>query len=338
MSGMVIERSAGGDPVLLESDALRVIVHPRVGGTIAAIEHKGLRASVLGTTPWQPQVAPLPPNEVRDEGVWLTRYTGGWPILFPNGGDACAFDGVFHGFHGEASITPWQVEIGSGAFRLTRRFSTVPVEMRRELVVEDDLLAIRETVRMLGVQPIRVMWGHHPTFGSDLLAGPFAIETGARQVTVDDRYDPATNPLQPGATGRWPTVPGKTGPIDLSRPQGPIAALACLQDFARPWAAIRRLDGTVGAALSWDDTLFPYAWLWYELGGTAEPPWSGRTRLIGIEPNTTWPANGLADAARRGGPLLTLQPGAEIAATVRLHVFKPAGAIHRVDANGRAAT
>jgi galactose mutarotase-like enzyme len=336
MSGTVIPRATAGAPVVLESDALRVTVHPPVGGTIAAIEHKGLGASVLGTTPWQPELAPLEPGTVRDEGVWLTRYGGGWPILFPNGGDACNFDGVFHGFHGEASITPWQADLDAGILRLMRRFATVPVEMRRELAVEGDLLTIRETVRMLGTQPIRVMWGHHPTFGSDLLAGPFEIETGARQVTIDDRYDPANNPLQPGAIGRWPLVPGKAGPFDLSRPEGCIAALACLQDFAGAWASIRRLDGTVGAALSWDADVFPYAWLWYELGGTAEPPWRGRARLIGLEPNTTWPANGLADAARRGGRLLTLQPGTEIATTVRLHVFKPAGAVLGVDAHGRA--
>jgi hypothetical protein len=336
MSDMVIKRAAGGDAVLLESEALRVTVHPRVGGTIAAIEHKGLGTSVLGTAPWQPDLTPLDPAVVRDEAVWLTRYSGGWPILFPNGGDACTFDGVFHGFHGEASITPWQVEIHSGVLRLTRRFVSVPVEMRRALAVEDDLLTIRETLRMLGTEPIRVMWGHHPTFGSDLLAGPFEIQSGARQVTVDDRYDPAANPLLSGATGRWPSVPGKAGPFDLSRPQGKMAALACLQDFASPWAAIRRLDGTIAAALSWDAAVFPYLWLWYELDGTAEPPWNGRTRLIGLEPNTTWPANGLADAAQRGGRLLTLQLGAEIATTVRLHVFKPAGPILGVDASGRA--
>jgi hypothetical protein len=208
--------------------------------------------------------------------------------------------------------------------------------MRRELTVDGDLLTIRETVRMLGAQPVRVMWGYHPTFGSDLLDGPFEIQSGARTVTVDDRYDPGNNPLRPGAGGRWPLVPGKTGSFDLSRLDGSVAALAYLHDFDAPWMSIRRLDDSVAAALSWDPGVFPYVWLWYELGGTPEPPWCGKARLIGLEPNTTWPAYGLADADRRGGRLLTLQPGAEIAATVRLHVFKPAGALRGVDANGRA--
>jgi len=323
-------------PVVIESEALRVTVAPGVGGTITAIEHKGLGASVLGKTPWVAEEAPMDPPAAPDENAWLTRYTGGWPLLFPNGGDACDYAGVFHGFHGEASVAPWQAEAGAAALRLRRRFTTVPAEMQREMTVEGDLLTVRETLNMLGGQPIKVMWGHHPTFGSDLLDGAFEIRAGAGNVTIDNRYDPATNPLIPGATGHWPHVPGKSGPFDLSRPQGIIAAQAYLWNFDSPWMSIRRLDGIVAAALSWDGGVFSYAWLWYELGGTAEPPWCGKGRLIGMEPNTTWPGTGLADADRRGGRLMTLRPGAKITATVRLHVFRPEGAILGVDAQGRA--
>ena len=325
-----------GGPTVIESEALRVTVDPRVGGTITAIEHRSLGESVLGRTPWEPVAAPMDPPAASDERTWLTRYGGGWPILFPNGGDACEFAGVFHGFHGEASVAPWGAQADAASLLLTRRFTTVPADMRRELTVVGDVLTIRETLRMLGGRPAKVMWGQHPTFGSDLLDGAFEIQSGACKVTVDDRYDPATNPLIPGATGRWPLVPGKRGPFDLSQPVGSVASLAYLQDFDSPWMSIRRLDGLVAAALSWDGAIFPCAWLWYELGGTAEPPWCGKTRLIGLEPNSTWPGTGLADADQRGGRLLTLQPGATITATVRLHVFKPEGAILGVDASGRA--
>ena len=115
-----------------------------------------------------------------DETTWLTRYSGGWPLLFPNGGDACAFDGVFHGFHGEASLAPWQAKRSAPALRLTRRFRTVPVEMRREMAVEGDLLTIRETGDAEAAAGT-VMWGHHPTFGSDLLDGRFEIQVGRPQ-------------------------------------------------------------------------------------------------------------------------------------------------------------
>jgi hypothetical protein len=299
--------------LVLESASLRVTVRPRVGGTITAVHHKQTGLSVLGTVPWEPVDAPLESGAAPDEPAWLTRYTGGWPLLFPNGGDACTVDGVFHGFHGEASISPWDAESRGATIHLARRFITVPVRMRREISVDDDLLTVREVAELEGDQPVTVMWGHHPTFGSDLLAGEFEIQSGARGVTVDDGYDPPTNLLRPGATGTWPRIQGKNEIVDLSRPVGgraaaKVAALAYLHDFASPWISIRRLDNAVAATLSWDAGIFPNLWLWIELGGTPDAPWSGRTRLIGLEPSTTRLAHGLAEARRCRAGLLTLQP------------------------------
>jgi hypothetical protein len=326
--------------VLLESESLRVAVRPQVGGTITAIEHKQLGLSVLGTVPWKAVESPIESCAAPDERTWLTRYTGGWPLLFPNGGDACTFEGVIHGFHGEASISPWEARMSGATLRLDRRFVTVPIRMRREISVDGDLVTIREFAQVEGDRPVTVMWGHHPTFGSDLLAGDFEIQTGARSVTADAGYDPMTNPLQPGATGRWPIVPGKAEAVDLSRPRGGagagMAALAYLHDFESPWISIRRLDDAVAATLSWDADIFPYAWLWYELAGTSDAPWSGRARLIGLEPSSTRLAYGLAEARRNGARLLTLQPGAAMPAMIRLHVCKPLGAVRGIGPDGRS--
>jgi hypothetical protein len=326
------------DTLILDNDQLRVAVMPQVGGTITSIQHKGLNASVLGSTPWDPIPFPLASCAAPNEDEWLTRYGGGWPLLFPNGGDACEFDGVFHGFHGEASITPWSFDCGSTFIRLQRKLFTVPVEMERELVVSEDVLTITEKLRMMGRESIRVMWAHHPTFGADLLRGDFEIGTGAQNVIVDDTYDLATNPLKLGAKGSWPVVPGKAGEYNLSRPTGDVAAMAYLHNFESPWVSICQLDRTVGAVLSWDSRMFPYAWLWYELAGTSEPPWYGRARLLGVEPSTSWPGTGLADINNRGGELLTLNPGDEIITMIRLHVFKPSGSIRGITDSGHAVT
>jgi hypothetical protein len=327
--------------VTIASDELRVMVNPGVGGTITEVTHLGLGLSVLGKVPWDPVDAPITGLAARDEPEWLTRFTGGWPLLFPNGGTACSFGGIFHGFHGEASIAPWDFSASANTIRLRRRFFSVPVEMERELAVERDLLIVRERLKMDGTRPVEVMWGQHATFGSDLLDGPVEITAGAQRVTVDGGYDPPANPLVPGMQGEWPMVAGKAGPVDLSKPSGRLAAMAYLHDFSetkseKAWSAIRRLDGGIAAALSWDAERFPCAWLWYELEGTPEPPWHGRGRMIGIEPNTTLSGAGLADAKARGTGLLLLEPGAEFQAELRLHVFKPSGRVDGVDAEGRA--
>lgn len=326
--------------VEIASDVLRVTVNPRVGGTIVQVTHRETGLKVLGEVPWDPVDAPITSFAARDEPEWLTRFTGGWPLLFPNGGDACNFGGIFHGFHGEASIAPWDFSATKSAITLRRRFFSVPVEMERELTVEGDLLVVRERLRMDGARPVEVMWGHHTTFGSDLLAGPFEITTGATRVTVDRAYDPPANPLAPGAQGEWPTVAGKRdGLVDLSKPVGPQAASAYLHDFeggrGMAWAAIRRLDGRIAAALSWNVGRFPCAWLWYELQGTMEAPWYGRGAMIGIEPSTTRSGAGIMAAKQSGEQLLTLQPGEEFTTELRLHVFKPRGKLGGIDPEGR---
>jgi hypothetical protein len=313
-------------PVLLETADLHVTVDPELGATVTSIIHKAQGLSVLGTVPWAAQPGPAATIAAPDENAWLSHYTGGWPLLFPNGGDACTFDGVFHGFHGEASLAAWEADQSPERLRLRRRFETVPVEMERLLAVEGDTVTIQETVTLHGDRPIDVIWGHHPTFGSDLLAAPFEIATAARRVVADDRFDPPLNPLQPGSRASWPEAVGKAGPYRLDRPHGPMAAMAYLLDFETPRASIRRLDGAIAVDLTWDGAAFPCAWLWIELEGTREAPWAGKTRLIGIEPNTTWPGNGLMDTCRRGGRLLTLNPNRTMSAWIRLRAFEPESA------------
>src|SRR4051794_34114530 len=104
--------------IVLESDRLRIAVDPMLGGTIRSVEHLELGTQVLGKVPWNPETTPLDPAAVTDPATWLSRYTGGWSILFPNGGDACTFRGVFHGFHGEGSIAPWDMRSDADRFTL----------------------------------------------------------------------------------------------------------------------------------------------------------------------------------------------------------------------------
>jgi hypothetical protein len=324
--------------MVLENDDLRVVLWPDIGGTVTEIHHLGLRQSVLGQVPWDAVRLPDPDLFATDEAVWLTRYSGGWPLMFPNAGDACSFHGVDHGFHGEASLARWHATLLGSCLRLERRFRVMPVRMTRSFYLHGDVLHLTETAEVEGPDEVAVMWGQHVTFGSDLLAGPVAIEAGATQITVDDTFDPPSNPWLPGATGDWPQVPAKQGSVLASRPEGPMAAMAYLTGFDRPYVAIRRIDGAVGAVLSWQGNVYDSVWYWCELEATLEPPWDGRTRLIGLEPCSTDYGHGLADASSRNARWIQLRPGQPVTATLRLHVFQPAGAVTGTDPQGRAMT
>jgi hypothetical protein len=320
--------------VTISSPELEVKVNPGVGGAITSVRHVTTGLEVLGTVPWPVVDAPLASLAAHDEPEFLTRYTGGWPLLFPSGGDACTVDGVFHGFHGEGAVAPWAHEATGDTIRLSRTFKTVPVEMHRRLSVAGDTLTLHETVHMRGSRPIEVMWGQHPTFGSDMISAPFEITCAGGRVWIDDLFDSPNNPLIPGASGEWPMIAGKQGPYNLSTPSEVMSGQAYLHDLKDGWLAIRRMDNAIAALLTWDKARFPCAWVWYELKGTDAPPWRGQTSLIGLEPNTTWPGSGIVGAKERGGSLLTISPGDVLDTTLRLRVFKPTGPVRSAQAAG----
>jgi hypothetical protein len=293
--------------VVLQNDTLRAEITPGMGGTVASLRHLPSGAEVLARPPWQAKGGPLP-GGAGDEAEWLSRWGGGWPVMFPNAGDACTDGDARHGFHGEGSVTPWEMDRDGAELILTRRFEAVPVVMTRRFTLVGARLELHETVRAEGA--CRVVWGQHVTLGGDLLAGPVRVETGARGLRACSTYDPAANPLIPGAAGDWPHLPGKAGWVDMSAPPEGAALLACLTDFAgAPWAQLARADGSLAVRLDWRADPWPLAWFWVETGGTPEAPWNGQARMIGIEPCSTWPATGLAAARAAGGHVIDLSSG-----------------------------
>lgn len=310
---------------VLDNGVLRAEVLPGVGGTVTSLRHLASGASVLGSVPWDVTEMPEPSGAAADEAAWLTRFNGGWPLMFPNAGDACSVNGTRHGFHGEASVSPWAVTgRAAGVLWLRRRFLSVPVTMTRRIALRGDTLEISESAE--ADRPCAVIWGQHVTFGSDLLDGPVEIKAGAARVRACEAFDPPANPLRLGGRGVWPVLPGRRGAaVDLSRPPAEAAALVCLDRFiAAPFVELHRVDGSLSVRLDWDAAPWPLCWLWIETGGTEDAPWFGRGRLIGVEPCSTWPATGLANARAAGAPLVPLAPGTPVTARIALRAFTPA--------------
>jgi hypothetical protein len=300
--------------MVLESAGLRVTVNPAVGGMVTSLVHLASGEELLARAPW-PTLSD-PQDHAPDEGAWLTRFPGGWPVMVPNAGDACDVDGVAHGFHGEGSQAAWRAERDRAGLVLHRRFASVPVTMIRRLALTGTRLDLAETVIAHG--PATLAWGQHVTL--DPGAPGFRLTTSARRLAACAAFAPPASPLVPGGSGDWPWLPGKAAPVDLSAPGEGAAMLACLMDAGpAPWAALTRADG-LAVRLDWTADPWPLAWAWVETGGTLDPPWHGQARMLGVEPCTTWPATGLAAARAAGGPVITLTGGETRTARLTLTV------------------
>jgi hypothetical protein len=313
------------EDLVLRSDRLDVSVSAGFGGGITRLRHRATGADLLWRTPWADRTPRPPADDPLDVEPWVRHSRGGWQVLLPNGGDACDWQGVRHGFHGEASVLPWTVSpqplAGSTSLTLTAALTTVPLDARRTITVSGTDVVVREELTNRSDRPVEFIWTHHPGFGGDLLAGPVRIDTNARGVRLDDRAAVVGIAAGPGEYGRWPLIGPDAGAADLRYPRAGSALLGYLSDFdGAPWVSLTRVDWSLGVRLAWQGAVFPYCWMWQELGGTTGPPWHGAVRVIGIEPSTSWPGQGLARVAATTGTTYRLAGRAAISTSVTLSV------------------
>jgi galactose mutarotase-like enzyme len=232
---------------------------------------------------------------------WLSEYRGAWQELFPNAGDACEVMGTPLPFHGEVSAARWEV-IERAADRLVLRTpARLPLVLERTMRLHPERPALLIEERVTNESPLRVpfIWGHHPAFA---VTESSVLDIPAGGVEASSAFTDADGDIQPGSTGTWPGLPGRDGqPVDLRQPILPRRAhrLLWLPDLAAGWAAIRDPRTGQGVALAWDRATFPHAWLWQEIG-TPGMPWYGRSSITAIEPQMSWPSEGLAAAIERG--------------------------------------
>ena len=321
----------GNRAVVLADDRIRVTLLPDRGADIHAVEDIRTGVDVLWKTPWGLRRRG---GEIRQKGSpeeWLETYAGGWQLLLPSGGGPSTHRGVHHSYHGEACSLPWAATIctasdGGDYIELRVRLADTPLLVERavSLVPGRGVVIVAERVTNESSRPVDYMWVHHPAFGAPLVAPGARIRTSASTILADAFHDGSGNPLEPGTSHGWPIVRTRDDrELDLSII--PAASpgrllLGYLAGFDEGKATIE--NGALGIActLSWDAEVFPYAWLWQELGATAGPPWLGRAYTIAIEPATSYPGTGLGDVVKTSATHRTLAAGnsAETRVSLRL--------------------
>jgi hypothetical protein len=289
-----------------------------------ALENELLRVGVLAGRGSDVFELLYKPRDV--DFVWLTSggfrpstadfvdgYGGGWQEILPNGGAPSAYGGASFGQHDEVSLLPWGYEVvedteAGVVVRLSVACAKAPLRIVKELRLDagGTRLEVEETLTNESPVAVRCMWGHHLAYGAPFLA------PGAR-IELPDGVTGVPHPEALNATGRrviaerfrWPrAVASDGGEVDLSLlpPPGTASEIVYLTGFPeRAWYQLGR-EG-LRFRVEWDAAVMPYLWFWQEFGATEGYPWYGRHWNIGLEPFSSYPTNGLADAVANGTAL-----------------------------------
>jgi galactose mutarotase-like enzyme len=305
--------------ITLRSPFLEVVLDPDRGGEFRSVTAGGSQ-NLLAWHEWD---SPLSVDDGPGYGTteldWLSRYHAGWQVLFPNSGAESVVDGVPVAFHGEASLARLTVLSVTEDACTLRAVARLPLELTRTVRLSADRAALHleETVTCVGARPVQFIWGHHPTFPA--VAGSRIDLPGSPTVEVE----PATTGRLARGSGTWPLLPRADGGIEDLRvvPAEDQVRLSYQTGLTEGWVALRPPVETNGPAigLAWDLETFPFLWLWLQ---NADPgfPWYGRARMLGLEPQRSWPFDGLAPAAARG-QAMTLQSGQSASSWITLTVF-----------------
>ncbi|MEO6205232.1 MAG: aldose 1-epimerase [Mycobacteriales bacterium] len=321
----------GWDVVRLSTDLLEVDVLPGKGGDILGVRWRTDGTDVLWRTPWGLRHKGAVPTAADSQTAFLENYPGGWQTLFPNGGTETSEQGARLGFHGEATLAPWdweQVPTDEGvAVDVTTCLVRSPFRLHRRIAVVAGCVTVTEHFTNEAKTAQDAMWSHHPAFGTPFLDGNCTIETGAGTFLADRVYDTPNGDLAPGVRTPWPHAQTKDGSeIDLGQVPSANDGLdrfGYLLDFAEPWYAITNPRLALTATVRWDLEIFPYAWFWCEAEGTLGFPWYQRAYVLAVEPAASYPGAGLA-AARESGTVVRFAPGQTRTAVVSLEVGRSA--------------
>ncbi|WP_020111331.1 hypothetical protein [Rhodococcus sp. 114MFTsu3.1] len=292
----------------LGNDHIEIELEPEHGAQILSITAAGSTANALAHYNWRSPTRARDGHRYGDSGTdWLSDYRGGWQELFPNSGAESSVNGIATPFHGEASVSEWDVLERTSTSCSLQVGARTPLTLTRSMRLDDasPCLFLEETVVNDGTEPADFVWGHHPvvpTFDGSRIDLPAC--------TVD--VEPTAPGGLDGRGGSWPHVPGSSGTtVDLSVVNAePEHRLTYQHALAEGWVAYRppAAKNTPGIAMAWDLETWPALWLW-TLTRTNEFPWFGRASMMGVEPNRAWPFDGL-DGARTRGQQLRLDPGA----------------------------
>jgi galactose mutarotase-like enzyme len=325
----------------IENDILAMTILLDKGADIYRWIYKPKDIDVLWKSPWGMKEPSHGFDSAFDSSTaWLEAYAGGWQVLFPNGGDPNTYKGASLGFHGEASMKAWEYETVSASeesveIKLSTRLFRSPYSIERWMKVEtgSPILHIRERITNHAGEPMDCMWSHHPAYGAPFLSEHCVIDIGTKTFVADDLYAGTVNPLILNQQYDWPMA----GNVDMSKvpdEDTPRDTLAYFQDFESGWYSITNTQLGMGLGLSWDTSVFPYAWFWQELNASAGFPFYKNSYVMAIEPASSIPGQGLTNVIEKSGNQLTLQAGEYKEVEMKAVFYESNSGVQNIDSDG----
>jgi hypothetical protein len=292
------------DTVVLENEALRVVVIPELGGRIWELEDRARRRQWI----WH-RFDGLP-TAAAAGAAYDEVWAGGWEELFPNDAPG-PFEGRELPDHGEWWSARWNAhEITSDRVCLSANLSVVRARCTKEIRLAGATLVVLYRIESLEAEPFHFLFKQHL---------PLALTPSCRLMLPGGRaepVDPAFGTLV-GAGGGfdWPHANGAAGPVDMSRV---TAAESCereflyLRDLPEPWCGVDDPDSGATLRMRFDPASLPYVWLFLTYGG-----WRDCHTAV-LEPCTNLPKD-LAEAVKIRQSA-RLEPGSEFMTQVSVSV------------------
>lgn len=321
--------------LVMENEFVRISILPEKGADIYEFILKATQQDLLWKSPFGVRnTARYVPPGTDTFGSFIELYEGGWQDVFPNGGTPCHYKGAHLGLNGEACTLPWSYRIqDSGPEAASVIFETMtyqtPFRLTKTLSLKRNLpyLTISESITNEAFEPMDFMWGQHLAFDGALLrSGGWQLEVPCAtfETNTTSILDPHKKP--PGmrinrfpldGCFEWPIAKG-TNRNSINASHFPASDEKCcdilyLKDLRAGWFALINREVNIGFALYWPLEVFPYVWYWQNFHGSFGYPWYGRANVVAIEPFTSYPALGLAEAVARGTQRV-LAPGERITA------------------------
>lgn len=330
----------------LENELLRVGILVDKGADVFEFTYKPHDLDFLWQSPI-PMSGPFVATSALPEGAFHDYFYGGWQEVLPSAGWAeQPYLGTYQGLHGEVSLLPFDAQVEEDSpdrvsLRMQTRCYRSPLRLERTMTLQRHAAALLITERLANEAPVEyaVMWGHHPTFGEPFLDDSCVVQTPARTVQVLPFH---RNSLwEPGDAYAFPMVKNRrTGDLqDVTRilpKETHSVDVISFWGLADGWYALTNRKRRVGIGMAWDPRLFQCLWMWQVYGGHDDYPWYGRTYNCALEPFTSWPPAGVANAVQNGTALL-MAPHQVIETTLAAVAYEGEG-VSRITQTGSVAT